>query len=185
MKDSRIVEFEDKMKKTLENMQQSFSRLRSGKASISMLDGIRVSLYGDTVPLNQVANLKTPDPKLILIMPWDKEAIAPIIKAIQKANIGLNPVQDGNSIKLPIPPLTEEIRRTIVKDAHKLAEEARVALRNIRRDANNEFKRLKKDSNLSEDDEKRLIKDIQDIHDNLMRDIDNHLTSKEKQIMEV
>ncbi|MBN1232950.1 MAG: ribosome recycling factor [Candidatus Coatesbacteria bacterium] len=185
MKDPEILVYDEKMQKALDSLHQSFGRLRSGKASINMLDGIKVSMYGDSIPINQVANIKTPDPKLIIINAWDKEAVPAIIKAIQKANIGLNPVQEGNNIKLPIPALTEEIRLSIVKEAKKLAEEARVIMRNVRRDAINDFKKQKKDGDLSEDEEKRYEKEMQDLHDNFMKEIDNLIYFKEKQIMEV
>ena len=140
---------EEKMKKSLEAVSHEFASIRTGKATTTLLDAIRVEYYGSMVPLNQVGTVSAPEPRLLTVQPWEKTAIPNIIKAIQKSELGLNPQSDGNIIRLPIPPLTEERRRDLVKLVHKLAEEGKVAVRNIRRDAVEQVKKIEKEKKIS------------------------------------
>src|SRR5437867_6351813 len=146
-----------RMEKAVTDLQPAMATIRTGRASVSLLDHIRVDYYGTPTPLNQLANLHVPDPTLITIQPWDVSQIGAIEKAIRSSDLGLNPANDGKIIRVPIPPLTQERRKEIVKRLHNIAEEHRVALRNIRRDANENVKRLLKDKLISEDDERRAL----------------------------
>jgi ribosome recycling factor len=178
---------EDKMSKALETLRKEFTTLRTGRASLGMLDGIMVDYYGTPTPLNQVANMAVPDPKTITIQPWEAKILGEIEKAILKSDVGLTPGNDGKIIRLTIPPLTEERRHQIVKHAKKLAEDARVAVRNIRRDVNDEIKKKGKDKNahVSEDETKKLQDEVQKSTDLFIKKIDELLSHKEKEIMTV
>jgi ribosome recycling factor len=178
---------EDKMNKALEVLRKEFATLRTGRASIGMLDGIMVDYYGTPTALSQVANLAVPDPRQITIQPWEAKMLGEIEKAILKSDVGLTPSNDGKLIRLSIPQLTEERRHQIVKHGKKLAEDARVAVRNIRRDVNDEIKRKSKDKDVhvSEDDTKKLQDDIQKTTDLHIKKIDELLAHKEKEIMTV
>lgn len=175
----------EKMEKALEVLEREFTTLRTGRASLGVLDGVEVEAYGSKMPLNQVASLSTPDAKTILIQPWDKSTLAPIEKAILAANVGLTPTNDGKVVRLNVPQMTEERRKDVVKVAHHLAEEARVAVRNIRRTENERIKKLEKSHDISEDDSRRAQDDMQKITDQHIENINKVLAAKEKEIMEV
>jgi ribosome recycling factor len=178
---------EDKMNKALEALRKEFATLRTGRASLGMLDGIMVDYYGTPTPLNQVANMAVPDPRQITIQPWEAKLLGEIEKAILKSDVGLTPGNDGKIIRLTIPPLTEERRQQIVKHAKKLAEDARVAVRNIRRDVNDDIKKKSKDkdAHVSEDETKKLQDEIQRTTDAYIKKIDDLTGHKEKEIMTV
>ncbi|MBI3004695.1 MAG: ribosome recycling factor [Ignavibacteriales bacterium] len=176
---------EDRMKKAVEVVREEFVKIRTGKATTALLDGIRVEYYGQTVPLNQVANVSTPDVHSIAVQPWEKNMIQPIEKAILNANLGLNPVTDGNLVRVPIPPLNEERRRELVKLIKKFGEDGKIAVRNVRRDAIEHLKKSEKQEHFSEDERKRGEQEAQKLTDKFIKDIDNLLAMKEKEIMEV
>ncbi len=180
-----LKDAETRMKKSTESFQNELVKIRTGKASTSILDGIRLEYYGTQVPLNQVASLSTPEPRLIVIQPWEKNMIGTIEKEIQKSDLGLTPVNDGTFIRLPIPMLTEERRMDLVKLVRKYAEDFRIAIRNIRRNANDQLKREEKEGNLSEDEHKKLQDNNQEITDKHIKIIDDILSKKESEIMEV
>ena len=172
-----------RMDKVLTDLQNEIATVRTGRASVGILDNIKVDYYGTPTPLNQVANLHVPEPALITIQPWDATQIAAIEKAIRNAELGLNPGNDGKLIRIPIPPLTEERRKEIVKRLHGVAEDHRVAARNIRRDANEHLKKLLKDKLISEDDERRALDEIQKMTTNQIAKIDSALKTKETEIL--
>jgi ribosome recycling factor len=176
---------EERMKKTVANLKDGFSTLRTGRASASLFDRIRVDAYGDKTPLNQVANISVPEARLIVIQPWDKNLIGEIEKAIRSSELSLNPSNDGKVIRISIPPLTEERRKELVKHAKNQAEQSRVAIRNIRRDGNDEFKKLIKDSKITEDDETKGTAELQKLTDSYINQVNQILEEKEKEIMEV
>jgi len=176
---------EEKMKKTTEVLQRELSSIRTGKATTSLLDGIKVEYYGSMVPLSQVANLSVPDYKLIIIQPWEKRLIPEIAKAIQRSDLGLNPITDANVVRLPIPPLTEERRQDLVKLVKKIIEESKISLRNIRREANEALKKKEKDKEISEDDSRKGIEQVQKILDKHIEVVEELLKKKEEEIMEV
>jgi ribosome recycling factor len=159
--------------------------IRTGRASLSILDHIRVDFYGTPTPLNQVANLHVPEPSLITIQPWDTSQIGPIERAIRISDLGLNPANDGKLIRLPIPPLTEERRKELVKRLHAAAEHHRVSIRNIRRDGNEAVKKLLKDKKVTEDEDKRAHDEIQKMTDGYIQKLDNASKTKEKEILEI
>jgi ribosome recycling factor len=173
------------MKKTVANLQGEFAAIRTGRASAAIFDKIRVDYYGEKSPLSQVANISIPEARLIVIQPWEKSLIGEIEKAILGSDLGLNPGNDGKVIRINIPPLTEERRKDLVKQAKNLAEQSRVAVRNIRRDGNEELKKLLKDKGLTEDEEKQAGEDLQKLTDSYIKNIDKVLEEKEKEIMEV
>src|SRR5215510_7063984 len=173
-----------RMEKAVADLQHEMAGIRTGRASLSLLDHIRVDYYGTPTPLNQVANLHVPEPSLITIQPWDVSQIGPIEKSIRSSDLGLNPANDGKIIRLPIPPLTEERRKEIVKRLHHVAEDHRVAIRNIRRDGNEAVKKLLKDKKISEDEEKRAHEEIQKMTDGHMQKLDAAAKTKEKEILE-
>jgi len=175
----------ERMMKAVEHLTAEFVKVRTGKASIGLLEGVKVDYYGTPTPLNQVGNLNTPDSHTITIQPWDKTVIPLIEKAILNANLGLNPSNDGTLIRIPIPPLNEERRKEIVKHVKKLSEEARVSVRNIRRDEIEKLKKTEKEEHISEDDRKHTETEIQKLTDSYIKDIDAVLQKKEKEIMEV
>lgn len=178
-------DLKDRMGKSIESLKREYSRLRTGRASISLLDGIRVSYYDTPTPLNQMASLAVPEPRLIVIQPWDKTAIEDIEKAILKSELGLTPINDGKVIRISIPPLTEERRKELVKVARKMSEENKVAIRNIRRDANEMLKDLKKEKEITEDDLYRSQEEVQKTTDQFISQVDEICTAKEKEILEI
>ncbi|MBI4688230.1 MAG: ribosome recycling factor [Nitrospirae bacterium] len=175
----------DKMEKALEAMKKDLLSMRTGRASLSIFEGITVDYYGAPTPINQVATMSIPEARLIIIQPWDPKIIAEIEKAIQKSELGLNPANDGKIIRVPIPPLTEERRKQLIKQVHKRGEEAKVAVRNIRRDGNEEIKKLEKEKHISEDDTKRASDEIQKMTDSYIKRVDEILSHKEKELMEI
>ena len=180
--------FEDlneRMGKSIESLKREYRRLRTGRASVSLLDGIRVSYYDTPTPLNQMASLAVPEPRLIVIQPWDKTAIGDIEKAILKSELGLTPMNDGKLIRIAIPPLTEERRKELVKVARKMAEDNKVAIRNIRRDANDMLKDLKTEKEITEDNLYRSQDEVQKITDDFISQVDELCAAKEKEILEI
>lgn len=180
-----LRETENKMKKAVEVVRQEFIKIRTGKATTTLLDGIKVDYYGSVMPLNQVGTVGTPDIRMITVTPWDKGMIGPIEKAILAANIGLNPANDGTVIRLPVPPLNEERRKELVKLIKKFAEDGKISLRNVRRDAIEHLKKSEKEEHFSEDERKRGEEDVQKLIDKQIKEIDLLVTHKEKEIMEV
>jgi ribosome recycling factor len=185
MSTATLTEAQNRMKKAVEHTLHEFATIHTGKASPAMVESVQVEAYGSMMPLKGCAAITTPDPRMIQIQPWDKGLLRAIEKALQMANIGVNPVVDGSLIRLPFPDLSRERRQEFVKTAHRLAEEGRVSIRHIRRDAMEGAKKLKKDGKISEDDEKRLEKDVQTATDKAIKDIDSHLAGKEKELMTV
>jgi ribosome recycling factor len=185
MSEQVIRDIEARMKKTLESTKNDIGSQRTGRANPAVLDGIRVDYYGTQSPVNQVANISVPEPRLIVVHPWDKSMCAVIEKAILEANIGLTPVNNGTLIRLPIPELSEERRKEIVKQCKKLAEDGRIAVRNIRRDGNEAVKKLEKGKKVSEDEGRKLQERIQKLTDGYIRQIDEVLQKKEKEVLEI
>ena len=176
---------EHKMQKAIEVLKTEFTGIRTGRANAALLDTIRVISYGNPVPVNQVASISVPEARLIVISPWDKGLMGEIEKAILKSDLGLTPANDGKVIRLPIPTLTEERRKELAKVVKKMAEDSKVAVRNIRRDANDEIKKLEKDHKISEDESKKAHDDTQKVTDKYVALVDEVLKKKEKEIMEV
>lgn len=176
---------EERMKKTLSAAKVEFASLRAGRATPALLDKVMVEYYGSLVPVNQVGNISVPEPRMILIQPWEKPMLHEIEKAITKSDLGLSPNNDGTVIRLNIPQLTEERRADLVKTLNKRAEESKVSVRNIRRDANDAIKKLEKAKSITEDDAKKAQEDIQKIVDKYIKEIDIARAEKEKEIMEV
>jgi ribosome recycling factor len=174
-----------RMEKIIADLQHALASIRTGRASISLLDPIKVDYYGTPTPLNQVATLHVPEPSLITIQPWDVSQINPIEKAIRSSDLGLNPSNDGKLIRVPIPALTAERRKELVKHLHGVAEDHRVGLRNVRRDANEAAKKLQKDKAISEDDERRALDEIQKLTDSYMQKVDQLAKAKEKEVLEL
>jgi ribosome recycling factor len=185
MKDKIFKELKENMDKDLQSLEKSFGRVRTGRASLSLLDGIKVDYYGTATPLNQVASLSIPESRQILISPWDAGVIGAIEKAIQKSELGLMPNSDGKLIRINIPPLTQERRKDLVKVVKKMAEESKVRIRNERRDANEKLKALKKDNKISEDDLFGSQTEVQKVTDDYIKKTDQVLASKEKEILEI
>ena len=180
-----FLEVELNMKHGVDHFHVELKHLRTGRASLTMLDGITVDYYGTPTPLNQLANLSVPDASLILIQPYDPTQIAAIEKAILRSDLGLNPSNDGKLIRVPVPQLTEERRREFVKKAHDLAEHARNAVRQARREGNDQLKKKERDKEISQDDEHRGLDEIQRLHDHYIGEINSTLQKKEEQILEV
>src|SRR5690242_7600883 len=174
-----------RMEKAMSDLQHEMAAIRTGRASLGILDHIRVDYYGTPTPLNQVANLHVPEPSLITIQPWDVSQIGVIEKAIRASDLGLNPANDGKLIRVPIPPLTEERRKELVKKLHHVAEDHRVAMRNVRRDANENVKKLAKEKVISEDEDRRAHDEIQKLTDAQIQKLDQAAKAKEKEIMEL
>ncbi len=175
----------DRMHKTVEATRRELSSIRSGKASVTLLDGVKVEYYGNHVPLNQVGSVAAPEPRMLVVQPWEKNIAGEIVKAIQKAELGLNPLVEGNIVRIPVPPLNEERRRDLVKLVKKHAEEGKVAIRNVRRDANDHLKKAEKSKEMTEDEHKRIHDEIQKFTDAFIADVDKLVTAKEAEIMEV
>jgi len=180
-----MKDLEKRMHGAVEVLHHEFKGLRTGRASTAMLEGVSVNYYGTDTPLNQVATLHVPEPSLIVIQPWDASLVATVEKAIMTSDLGLNPSNDGKVVRVPIPPLTEERRKEITKKAHDLAEHARTAIRQVRRDGNDKLKKMLKDHDISEDDEHRTLDEIQKLTDHFIEEIGEVLKHKEAEIMEV
>jgi ribosome recycling factor len=176
---------ESKMKKTVAALEEEFAVLRTGRASAALFDKVMVEYYGQQSPLSQVATVSVPEARLVVIQPWDKALLSEIEKAIQKSELSLNPSNDGKVIRINIPPLTEERRKELVKVAKTRTEASRVSVRNLRRDANEDYKKLQKNGDISEDDSKRAIEEIQKLTDKYIEELNKKLEGKETEIMEV
>ena len=175
---------EEKMGKTIANLLSEYTGIRAGRASAGVLDHLSVEYYGVPTPINQLANVSTPEPRLLIVQPYDKTLLKDIAKAIMTSDLGINPQNDGVVIRLVFPPLTEERRKEIGKNIYKYAEEAKVAIRSIRRDGIDKIKAMKKNSEITEDDQKNAEKKLQDLTDKYCKEIDGHAARKEKEIME-
>jgi len=180
-----LADCDARMHKAADALRHELAKIRTGRASTALLDSVRVEAYGNPVPLNQIANLSIPDPHMIAIQPWDKSMTAPIEKAIKAANLGLNPSNDGNVIRVPMPPLTEERRKEIVKLCKKFGEDAKVAVRNVRRDAMEHLKKAEKAEHFSEDERKRGEDEVQKKTDHHTKEVDQLVVQKEKEVMAV
>jgi ribosome recycling factor len=176
---------ETRMKKSIDSLRQELTKLRTGRAHTSLLDHITVDYYGSQMPLNQVASVTVPDARTLLIQPWEKNMVGPIEKAIMTSDLGLTPTTAGTAIRVPLPPLTEERRRDLAKVVRHEGEGAKVAIRNIRRDANNDFKTLLKDKDITEDEERRAQDDIQKLTDRFIGEVDQVLAAKEAELSEI
>jgi ribosome recycling factor len=186
MEPSEVIQTANEhMEKTIAVLKHEMNSIRAGRANPQLLDNIKVDYYGTPTPVNQVGNVSAPEPRMLLISPWDPKMIGPIEKAIRVSELGINPVNDGKIIRLVIPELTEERRRDLVKTVSRHGEEAKVAIRNIRRDANEHLKKLEKDGDLTEDELKRYEDDIQKLTDRHSKDVEDVLRDKEKEILRV
>lgn len=185
MTDDILNDVEDRMKKSLKSLQKEFSTLRTGRANPAMFEGLKVMVYGSEMPMNQVATISIPEPRLVVIQPWDKGNLAEVEKAILKSDLSVNPANDGNLIRIQIPELTEERRKEYVKLAKGKAEECKVAIRNVRRDGNDMIKALEKDKDLSEDDSKAAQDKIQKITDKYVDETQKLTDNKEKEILNI
>lgn len=183
--DSLKNETQERMDKTLESLRGDFGGLRAGRAHASLLDGILVEAYGNMSPIAQIGTVSVPDARTLSVSVWDKGLVKSVEKALRESDLGLNPMNDGQVIRIPIPPLSEERRKELVKIAGKYAEQAKIAIRNIRRDAMDEVKKMKKDSLISEDEEKKYNNEIQKWTDDAVKKIDDQYDAKEKDIMQV
>lgn len=180
-----LKDMERRMNGAIDALHSEFKTLRTGRANTSVLDSVVVDYYGTPTPIAQVANLSVPESALIVAQPWDKSMIGAIEKAIRNANLGLNPANDGKVVRIPMPPLTEERRKELVKRAHAMSEEARTAVRQVRRDGNDKLKKMEKEHEISQDDEKRALEESQKLTDRFIETINDTLRHKEKEIMEV
>ena len=183
--DTVVKDLEKKMEAAFDALLHNFSKTRTGRANTSALDDIKVDYYGQPTPIKQLCNIAIPEPRLIVIQPWDKSILPNIEKAILASNIGVTPESDGNVIRLPFQPLTEETRKEIVRHVKKMAEDSKIEIRNIRRSGNEKAKEMKKNSEISEDDEKKLLKDIQELTDKWIEKITEATKSKEQEILTV
>lgn len=184
-KDSILLDAEDRMEKALAALDREFTKLRTGRASTALVEAIKVDYYGTLTPISQVASVAVPDSRTVTIQPWDKGAFGPVEKAILKSDLGLTPMNDGKVIRISIPPLTEERRKDLVKVSRKYTEDAKVAIRNVRRDVNEHFKKLEKDKVLSEDELKKTGEEVQKLTDKYVADADKKCQGKEKEIMDI
>lgn len=180
-----IKDASSRMDKTLESLRIELAKVRTGKATTALLDGIKVDYYGTMTPINQVGNISVLDSHTLSITPWDKSMVQAVDKAILEANLGFNPISDGTNLKIPVPPLTEERRKDFVKLIKKFGEDAKIAIRNVRRDANEHLKKEEKEKKISEDELKQFENEVQKLTDNHIKMIDDILKHKEKEIMEV
>ncbi len=181
----QLSRYRDRMDKAVSALKEEFASLRTGRASASLLDQIMVEAYGATTPLNQVSAITVPEPRSISVNVWDRGAVVSVEKAIRASGLGLNPVVEGQTLRIPIPPLTEERRRDLAKIAAKYAEQQRVAIRNVRRDANDDLKKAEKDSVISQDEQKRMESEVQKMTDEAVKRVDEALKTKEQEIMQV
>ncbi|SDD90783.1 ribosome recycling factor [Peptococcus niger] len=179
-----LKDTENRMNLSIESLRTELSRIRTGKANISLLDGITVPYYGTPTPLNQVANISAPEPRLLTVQPWDKAIIGEIEKALQASDLGITPNNDGTVIRLPLPQLTQEVREDLAKQARKRGEDAKVSVRNIRRDANDQIKKLEKAKEIPEDDSKSGQDDVQKLTDDAIKQVDSVVAEKEKEVLE-
>ena len=180
-----LSKYKDRMEKAVAALKEEFASLRTGRASASLLDQVHVDAYGSTVPINQVGAVNVPEARMITVNVWDRGLVVSVEKAIRNAGLGLNPVVDGQTLRIPIPPLTEERRKEIAKIAGKYAEQQRVAIRNIRRDANDDLKKAEKDHAISQDEHKRMEGEVQKLTDEAIKRVDEALKIKEQEIMHV
>lgn len=180
-----VASAEESMKKAVEHLKRELITIRTGRATPALLDKVMVNYYGNPTPVNQLATINVPEPRLLVIQPWDRSVLSEIERAIMKSDLGINPVNDGAVIRLVLPQLTQERRQELVRLVRKKAEEERVAVRNIRRDTNDELKKLQKEGGFSEDELKRFQGEVQKLTDKYIKEIDNVLAAKEKEIMEV
>jgi ribosome recycling factor len=183
--DALLKEIERKMDNAIEVLKRDFQKVRTGRANPAILDNVMVEYYGNPTPLNQVGNVSVPDPQMILVAPWEKNMLGEIEKAIQVADLGLTPQNDGNVIRLPIPPLTEERRKEMVKQIKKMGENAKIPIRNVRREGNEKAKKMEKDKEISQDDMKQVTVKIQTVTDDHVKIVDELMVEKEKELMEV
>ena len=179
------ADIERRMSGAIESLKHDLSCLRTGRANTALLDPVHVEVYGAMMPLNQVATISAPEPRMLSVQVWDKANVIPVEKGIAKANLGLNPMIDGQTIRLPLPDLTEERRKELAKLTGKYAENAKIAIRNVRRDANDDIKKAQKDGVITEDDQKRMEKEIQEFTDAAIKRADEALKTKEQEIMQV
>jgi len=180
-----LSKYRDRMDKAVSALKEEFASLRTGRASSSLLDQISIEAYGSTMPINQVAAISVPEPRMITVNVWDKGMVVSVEKAIRSSNLGLNPVVDGQSLRIPIPPLTEERRKDLAKVAGKYAEQQKIAVRNVRRDANDDLKKAEKDGAINQDEHKRMETEVQKLTDEAIRRVDEALKIKEQEIMHV
>ena len=183
--DDRVVQYDTKMQKSLKNLQDEFAGIRAGRANPHVLDKLRVDYYGTPTPIQQVANVNVPEPRMLQIQPWEASMVKEIEKAILTSDLGINPTNDGRMIRLAFPELTEERRKDLAKDIKKMGEAAKVAVRNIRRDANDSFKKMGKKDDISEDEIKDLEQEIQKLTDKYIADVDRAVEDKTKEILTV
>ena len=180
-----IAQIKRRMEKAVDDLRKELTTIRTGRASISILDNVMVEYYGSPTPINQVAQLSTPDGTLITVQPYDASLVGPVEKAIRTSDLGLNPSNDGRMIRIPVPPLTEERRKTLAKHVHKVLEDHRTAVRNIRRDGNDFMKKQLKDKLISEDEEKKSLDEVQRLTDEFVRKLEDVATAKEQEILKV
>jgi len=180
-----IVQIKRRMEKAVDDLRKELTTIRTGRASISILDNIMVDYYGSPTPINQVAQLATPDGTLITVQPYDASLVGPVEKAIRTSDLGLNPSNDGRLIRIPVPPLTEDRRKTLAKHVHKVLEDHRTAVRNIRRDGNDFMKKQLKDKLISEDEEKKSLEEVQKLTDEFIRKLEDVAGAKEQEILKV
>lgn len=180
-----IKQMREQMEASVDAMRREFSGIRTGKATTTLLDMVRVDAYGSKMPLNQVATVNTPEPRMLIVQPWDKGLIGEVERGIQAADLGLNPSNDGNIIRVPIPPLSEERRKDMVRLLHKMAEEGRISVRHARQEANKEIKQRQQDNEISEDGARRQLDQVQEITDEYVSRIDDLMKAKEAEVMEV
>lgn len=180
-----LTRYRDRMDKAIAALKEEFASLRTGRASASLLDQVTVEAYGSTVPLNQVGAVSVPEPRSISVNVWDRGMVVSVEKAIRNAGLGLNPVVDGQSLRIPIPPLTEERRKDLAKLAGKYAEQQKIAIRNVRRDANDDLKKAEKDSVITQDEQRRMEGEVQKFTDEAIKRVDEALKTKEQEIMQI
>ena len=180
-----IKETRPRMEAAIEDVRRKLATVRTGRAAVSLLDGVTVDYYGTSTPLNQMASVHAPEPQMLTVQPWDQTQLANVEKAIRAADLGLNPSNDGKLVRIPIPPLTEERRKQLAKQVHEIAEEHRTAIRNIRRDENDKLKKMLKDKSISEDSERDRLDEVQKLTDSYISKIDELSKSKEREIMNV
>ena len=183
--DTILLDTEDRMEKAMAALERDFQKLRTGRATTALVDGIKADYYGTPTPISQMASVAVPDSRTITIQPWDKGGISVVEKAILKSDLGLTPVNDGRIIRINIPPLTEEHRKELVKVARKYTEDAKVAVRNVRRDANDSLKKLEKEKTITEDEQKKAEAEVQKLTDKFVADADKRSQAKEKEIMDI
>lgn len=183
--DTILLDTEDRMEKAMAALERDFQKLRTGRATTALVDGIKADYYGTPTPISQMASVAVPDSRTITIQPWDKGGISVVEKAILKSDLGLTPVNDGRIIRINIPPLTEERRKEPVKVARKYTEDAKVAVRNVRRDANDSLKKLEKEKTITEDEQKKAEAEVQKLTDKFVADADKRSQAKEKEIMDI